>query len=181
MFSEAEALSPDALINYRILEKMQGKIFSLQNAADLDHLMLLLLDIDLVIDAMYGIGFKGSLNPFETQVVKLVNWSRAQVLAVDIPSGMEADTGRVHGEAIKADYTVTFAAPKLGMIMDKGRDYVGQLSVADISIPGELLRDEQLKTHLIMENMVKPYFHARRRESHKGSYGHALVIGGSPA
>ncbi len=180
LFSAVDELSPDALINYRILEKMQGNIAPLQSSADLDHLMLLLMDVDLVIDAMYGIGFKGSLNPFESQVVKLLNWSRAQVLAVDIPSGVEADTGRVHGEAIRADYTVTFAAPKLGMIMDKGRDYVGQLSVADISIPGELLRDEKLKTHLIMEDMVKPYFQERRRESHKGSYGHALVIGGSP-
>lgn len=180
LFSETEALSPDALSNYHILEKMKGNIFPLQNPADLDHFMLLLLNIDLVIDAMYGIGFKGSLNSFESQVVKLLNWSRVQVLAVDIPSGVEADTGRVHGEAIKADYTVTFALPKLGLIMENSRAYVGKLSVADISIPSDLLRDEKLKTHLIMEEMVRPYVQVRRRESHKGSYGHALVIGGSP-
>lgn len=180
LLGEVEALSPDALINYRILEKMQAAILPLKNAADLDHFMLLLMNVDLVVDAIYGIGFKGSLDTFASQVVKILNWSRTPVLAVDIPSGLEADTGKVHGEAVKADYTVTFALPKLGLIMDQSRPFVGQLTVADISIPGDLLQTDSLKTQLITEDMVKSWLKPRRRESHKGSYGHALVIGGSP-
>lgn len=180
LFCEPQELSADAFINYQILERMKANLHPLQKGADLDYFMLLLMNADLVIDAIYGIGFKGSLNAFESQVVKLLNWSRAQVLAVDIPSGLEADTGRVHGEAVKADYTVTFALPKLGLIMDQSRIYVGRLTVADISIPAELLTDEQIKTDMVTEEMVKTHIRPRQRESHKGSYGHALVIGGSP-
>lgn len=177
---DPQDLSPDALTNYQILEKMKANLHPLQKGADLDCFMLLLMNADLVIDAIYGIGFKGSLNEFETQVVKLLNWRRVRVLAVDIPSGLEADTGKVHGEAVKADYTVTFALPKLGLVMDQSRIYVGKLTVADISIPGELLTDEQIKTDLVTEDMIQMHISPRKRESHKGSYGHALVIGGSP-
>lgn len=180
LLGAAEDLSPDAAINYQILQKMNGNINPLLDTNDLDHLMMKLLTADMIIDAIYGIGFRGSLNPLESQVAKLVNWSQAQVLAIDIPSGVEADSGSVHGEAIKADYTVTFAAPKLGMVMEPGRDYMGNLSVADISIPQSLLEDEKYNIQLVTESMLKHCFGPRRRESHKGSYGHALVMGGSP-
>ncbi len=175
-----EDLTPDAAANYQILQKMNGSIYPLRSTEDLEQLMLKMLAAEMIIDALYGIGFKGSLNPLESQVANLVNWSQARVLAIDIPSGVEADSGKVHGEAIKADYTVTFAAPKLGMIMEPGRDYVGTLTVADISIPQALLADEKYNISLLMESLIKHHFKPRRVESHKGSYGHAMVIGGSP-
>jgi len=117
------------------LEHLSSNIHTLTREEDLDKLMLALLSGDLVVDAMYGNGFRGSLDDFEARVVKMVNWSNLPVVAVDIPSGVEADTGRVHGEAVKATYTVTFALPKIGLVLEPGRDYVGTLSVADISIP----------------------------------------------
>jgi len=180
LLGAVEELSLDATINYKILEKMNGDIYPLRSDEDLDGFMLELLKADMIIDALYGIGFRGSLNPFESQVARLINWSPALVLAIDIPSGVEADTGQINGEAIKADYTVTFAAPKLGMIMEPGSDYMGTLTVADISIPKALLEDEKYNIQLIMEAMLKEYFIPRPAESHKGSYGHVLVIGGSP-
>lgn len=179
LLGEVQDLTPDAAINYHILKKMNGNINPLLEKTDLDHLLTQLLWADLIVDAIYGIGFKGNLNPFETQVAKLVNLCQAPVLAIDIPSGVEADSGSIRGEAIRADYTVTFAAPKLGMIMEPGRDYMGILSVADISIPQVLLADEKYNIHLLTKSMLKDYFKPRRRETHKGSYGHVLVMGGS--
>lgn len=172
-------LTADAGINYQILQKICGEIYPLHEDNDLNKLMLSLLSCDLIVDSIYGIGFKGSLGEFEAQVVRMVNWSKAPVVAVDIPSGVDADTGRVHGDAIKASHTVTFALPKIGLLLEPGKTYAGTLSVADISIPKKLLQDPELKTNLITESMIKTYFPARLPESHKGTYGHVLVIGGS--
>lgn len=179
VLGKSSQLTPDALTNYRILERMNADIYSLYKEEDLDRLMLYLLSSDLVVDAMYGNGFRGSLNDFESRVVTMVNWTRLPVVSVDIPSGLEADTGRVHGEAVRATHTVTFALPKIGLILEAGQEYAGTLSVADISMPRTLLEDPDLKNHLITEDMIAKYIKPRPAESHKGTYGHALVVGGS--
>ncbi|MDD3363982.1 MAG: NAD(P)H-hydrate dehydratase, partial [Syntrophomonas sp.] len=179
LLGEPENMSSDAYVNYNILEKMTDSLFPLRVDEDLDRLMIALLSADLIVDAIYGIGFRGSLDDFETRVAQMVNWSQASVVAVDIPSGVEANTGKIHGVAIKANQTVTFALPKLGLVLDPGRDYVGTLTVADISIPQALLEDDKFKMNLIGEDMIKRFFKPRMPESHKGTYGHALVIGGS--
>ena len=177
---EVEELTQDSRINYEILLKMGARIFPLSSEKDLDLLMLSLMNADLIVDALYGIGFKGSLNQFDSRLVKMVNWCRAPVVAVDIPSGVEADTGRVNGEAIKASHTVTFALPKIGLVLEPGKEYVGTLSVADISIPAVLLEDKTIKTNLISEAMLGALIKPRSANSHKGTYGHALLVGGSP-
>ena len=177
---EVEELTQDSRINYEILLKMGARIFPLSSEKDLDLLMLSLMNADLIVDALYGIGFKGSLNQFDSRLVKMVNWCRAPVVAVDIPSGVEADTGRVNGDAIKASHTVTFALPKIGLVLEPGKEYVGTLSVADISIPAVLLEDKTIKTNLISEAMLSALIKPRSANSHKGTYGHALLVGGSP-
>jgi hydroxyethylthiazole kinase-like uncharacterized protein yjeF len=179
MLGEAGEMTPDAATNYRILAKMTNRIYPLYAEQHLDRLMLSLLVCDIIVDAMYGIGFKGRLGDFEARIVKMINWCKSPVVAVDIPSGVEADTGKVHGEAVKARQTVTFALPKIGLVVEPGKDYAGTLTVADISIPRTLLNSPDLKTHLITDNLIKPYIYPRSRETHKGTYGHALVIGGS--
>ena len=178
--AEPEELPADAYTNYQILKKMGSGPLPLREAEDLNRLTLSLMTADLLIDALYGIGFQGQLDEFDAGIARLVNWSRATVIAVDIPSGVEADSGCVHGEAIMADYTVTFALPKVGLVLEPGKDYAGTLSVADISIPPALLNHQQLKNNLITSQAIKAFFTPRDPESHKGSYGHVLVIGGSP-
>lgn len=179
LMGQEEELTPDSYLNYTILTKMKANLFPLYQEKDLDRLMLSLLSCDLIVDAMYGIGFKGRLNEFDSRIASMVNWSKAPVVAVDIPSGVEADTGKVHGQAVRATHTVSFALPKIGLIIEPGKEYAGSLSVADISIPLALLGDPKLKNNLITEALVKPLIKSRRPESHKGTYGHALVIGGS--
>ena len=175
-----DEISHDSFINYKVLERISSKIYQLLGEEDLGQLMLSLLSADLVVDAIYGNGFQGSINDFEARVVQMVNCSNLPVVAVDVPSGVEADTGKVNGQAIKASYTVSFALPKLGLILEPGRDFTGILKVVDISIPQVLLKDKNLKKNLIDEELIKPLIKPRLPESHKGSYGHVLVIGGSP-
>lgn len=179
LLGDSGHLTHDAQVNYLILEKMKAAIYSLNPEQNFDRLVTNLLSADLIVDAMYGIGFRGSLDDFETRVVQMVNLSKAPVVAVDIASGVEANTGMVHGIAIKADYTVTFARPKLGQYLEPGQSYSGRLIVADISIPIPLLEHAGLKLNLIDQEMVSPLIKPRQSESHKGSYGHVLVTGGS--
>ncbi len=179
VLGEPQNLSTDAYINYSILARMTDSLFPLRVDEDLERLRTILWSADLIVDAIYGIGFRGSLNDFETGIAAMVNGSRALVLSVDIPSGVEADTGKVQGVAIKADYTVTLALPKLGLMVEPGSEYRGELTVADISIPKRLLEDDKFKLNLISEAMVQRLIKPRSPESHKGTYGHALVIGGS--
>ncbi|MDD2619828.1 MAG: NAD(P)H-hydrate dehydratase [Syntrophomonadaceae bacterium] len=179
LLTREDEMTVDSHTNYNILSKMKGNILPLYGEKDLDKLMLSLLSCDLIVDALYGIGFKGTLSDFDSRIVKMINWSKKPVAAVDIPSGVEADTGRVNGEAVKATHTISFALPKIGLILRPGKDYVGSLSVADISIPRSLLKDDSLKNNLINESMVKTFINKRDPESHKGTYGHTLIVGGS--
>ncbi len=179
MLCEPESLKGDAAANYAITRKICQEIYPMTIEAHLDKLMISILQADLIVDAIYGIGFRGELPELESQVVRMVNWSSLPVVSVDIPSGVEADTGRVCGEAIKATCTVTFALPKIGLILEPGKEYAGTVSVADITIPRALMESADLKTHLITEAMVVKCLNRREAESHKGSYGHVLAVGGS--
>lgn len=179
MMGKEDQLSTDSMINYNILHKMNGRLCPLMNEQDREHLLLELLDADLLVDAIYGIGFRGSLSPFETEIIKLVNKSRLPVLAVDIPSGVEADSGKVAGEAVNAAATITFALPKPGLVLEPGKDYAGKLNIADISIPPALLQEKKFKTSLITDTLAYELIKPRHPDSHKGTFGHALLIGGS--
>lgn len=173
-------LTPDAAANYGILDRMGVRVCALTCEADELALARSLAGADVIVDAIYGIGFKGKLNDFESRIVGTINECRVPIISVDIPSGVEADTGRVIGTAVKADYTVTLAAPKPGLFTAPGSEQVGELVVADIAIPRILLEDKRYRTNLIDSDLVKKYIRPRRGDSHKGTYGHVLVAGGSP-
>lgn len=179
LLGEPEEMTPDTLVNYEILKKMGARIFPLRNEEGINRLVASTAAADIIIDALYGISFRGRLREFDSQVVSVINQSHKPVIAVDIPSGVEADTGRIGGDAVRATWTVTMALPKLGLLIEPGCSYAGRVTVADISIPSMLLTEKVLKTNLLTETMIKPYFPPRPRDSHKGTYGHALVIGGS--
>lgn len=179
MMADPDLLTGDAAANYGITSRLEAEIHPLTGEMHLDKLLVSILQADLIVDAIYGIGFTGQLSEFESKVVRMANWSSLPVVSVDIPSGVEADTGRVHGEAVRATCTVTFALPKIGLILEPGKEYAGTVSVADITIPRTLMEAGELQTHLITENMVCDLIKRREAESHKGTYGHVLAVGGS--
>lgn len=179
LLGDPEEMTPDTRVNYEILRKMEARLFPLKDEDGLNRLLISTLSADLIIDALYGISFRGRLREFDSQVVSIMNQARKPIVAVDIPSGVEADTGRVIGEAVRASWTVTLALPKLGLLLEPGCSFAGRVTVADISIPSKLLSEKTLKTSLLTEDLIKGFFPPRPRQSHKGTFGHALVIGGS--
>jgi len=125
---------------------------------------------DVVIDALLGTGTKGSLRPPILQLVKKINATDAFRVAVDVPTGIDADTGKVLGYAVKANLTITFHKTKNGL--EKAKRYVGKLLVKSIGLPKEFEKFAGPGDLLLV---TKP----RQPEAHKGDFGRLLVIGGS--
>ncbi|MCL2336426.1 MAG: NAD(P)H-hydrate epimerase, partial [Firmicutes bacterium] len=155
--AEQDHIKGDARINLDIWTKAGQKVLPLTKASDLNLVRLALMHADLVVDALYGTGFKGAIKQPMLSFMEAVNECGKPVVAVDIPSGLEADTGRSAEGCIRASHTVTFALPKIGLLLPESKPYVGKLQVADISIPAALLADNQAKRYLITKQLVSAH------------------------
>ena len=167
----------DALINLHILHKLQIPCVNLREAEALARLEAKLATADLVVDALLGTGVTRDVDPFYAQVIRCINETTVPVLAVDIPSGISADTGTALGHAVRANFTVTFALPKRGLLLFPGAAHTGELEVADIGIPPSLLVGHGLG--LLTPERVRRLVPARLANAHKGTFGSALLVAGS--
>jgi len=139
-----DSLTGDALLNYQIVRAAQLPLTVLPNNASEDSIAACLDNGDWILDALLGTGAQGEpRTPFDT-VICAINRAHdrgKKVLALDLPSGLDCDTGQPSRTTIQADHTVTFAAIKPGLISDLGRPFVGQLHVADIGVPRRLINE----------------------------------------
>lgn len=176
---QPETFSPAAQANWRIIHTMGVKITFLDQARDLTLFRVKLSASRFIVDAIFGSGFKGEMMGLAKNVVDIVNDVHRPVLALDIPSGIDADTGEVGETYIHADYTIAFALPKFGNILAPGGEYNGKLSVVDISFPRELTEEKDGDDVVIDEDWALTKMKPRKADTHKGIYGHVLVAGGS--
>ena len=135
---------------------------------------------DILVDAILGTGFRGPLRGEKAEIIEAMNASRASIVAVDIPSGLSADTGEVAGTAILADRTVTMAYPKRAFLFWPARGHVGDWTVVDIGIPGEVAEAVAPVARLVTEEMLARSIPRFPRTAHKGTRGKLLIAGGSP-
>ena len=135
---------------------------------------------DFVVDAIFGVGLNRPLVPWVGNLVKHINKAGAFVLAVDMPSGLMADEPTEDKETIiRANYTITFQAPKLAFYLPETAQFKGDLQIMDIGLDREFLRDVPVKNSLIGKPEAAALYRPRNKFSHKGTYGHALMVGGS--
>ncbi len=134
----------------------------------------------LVVDALLGTGFRGTPLGAIGAAIRAANASGAPVLAVDVPSGLDADTGRPAEPCVRAAETVTFGLPKLGLIQYPGRELAGRLTVAEISLPRPLLESLAPPVEWTGPGRAAPLWPARSRGAHKGDAGRLFVLAGSP-
>lgn len=130
---------------------------------------------EIIIDALFGVGFSEAPRGLSLEAVKLINDSSAYVISADIPSGVEADTGFIPGEAVKADMTLTFSVPKPGLYSLPGALCCGEIKICDIGIPGEIINAEQPDAFTVTDAALPK----RRSYAHKGDFGRELIIAGS--
>ncbi len=137
-------------------------------------------DHDLVVDALFGTGLTSPLAGLLETIVEDVNSSSVPVVSIDLPSGLSADTHEVIGPCVQAAVTVTLGAPKLPLVLPPARGKVGDLAVADIGIPQEVIEAlEGPDLRLITPDDLRALVPARDRDAHKGTFGHVLVVAGS--
>jgi ADP-dependent NAD(P)H-hydrate dehydratase / NAD(P)H-hydrate epimerase len=131
---------------------------------------------DIAVDAVFGTGFRGLPEGPQAAAVEILNASAVPLVAVDIPSGVEADTGLVRGSAIRATTTVTFGAPKVGTVLFPGAAHAGAVQVADIGFPDDLMVSDIL---LMEQEDVRSLLPHREPETHKRRSGVVLIVSGS--
>jgi NAD(P)H-hydrate epimerase len=175
-----EQLRGDARANFERLAGFPVGVQACTDAAGLPLLDELLARADLVLDAVFGTGLTRAITGHLAEALERVGRGAARLLAIDLPSGVDGDTGRIHGLAPRADATVTFALPKRGHLLFPGRDLVGTLYVEPIGLPVGLAPRLGLSTVLLSDHHVLPFVGPRPRDSHKGTFGHLFVAAGSP-
>ncbi len=134
----------------------------------------MLPDADVLVDALFGIGCHRALAGDAAALVRLANAARIPILALDVPSGVDAETGHVPGIAIDATRTIQLIAAHAGLATGAALDHVGEASVAGLDVPSECF----IGLTPTAETLAPPHLPRRRRDSHKGRYGHVLAIGG---
>jgi len=139
-----------------------------------------LCEVSLVVDALFGAGLRGPIEGRARAMLGMAARCETEIIAVDVPSGLDGDTGEILGFATESAMTVTFFRPKPGHILLPGRDYVGELVVADIGIPKSVLDEIKPKQCLNGPGLWLPFWPDLSSDTHKYRRGHALVVGGGP-
>ncbi|MCK5695333.1 MAG: NAD(P)H-hydrate dehydratase [Desulfobacula sp.] len=184
LLSSKEEIKGDAKVNMDLAQKLCDRshacsIIEIPDADTFKKLKSRILHHDLFIDAILGTGLNSDVRGFFKDAIELINSSQQPVFSVDIPSGLHSDTGKPLGIAVKADATATFAFAKAGQLLYPGNSYTGDLEIIDIGIPKFIAQEKNIKLSLIEKKDIAACFSPRDVQSHKGSYGHLLVIAGS--
>jgi hydroxyethylthiazole kinase-like uncharacterized protein yjeF len=158
--------------NFDIVSRLP---IELKQIETLDMIHVAVSDFDLIVDALLGVGISRDVEGLYHDVIDLLNSSSRPVLSLDIPSGVNGDTGKIMGAAVQADYTVTFGLPKVGNILFPGYVLCGKLYVSHISFPPELYTSDSLKIAINTSSDLPP----RNISGHKGSFGDVLFIAGA--
>ncbi len=178
LIAPPDKLTGETRVNLERFQKISGRVHILKEETT-GELERDLSQSDLIIDALFGTGLSSPLEGLAAEVIVAINASGKPVVAVDLPSGIHADTGRVMGLAVKAALTVTFALPKRGLLLYPGSDYTGRLKVVDIGIPQALIRQIPAAVQWTTPAEIADSLIRRPMNAHKGTFGHVLVIAGS--
>jgi NAD(P)H-hydrate epimerase len=182
LIGSREETQGDARLHLGALERSGTAVIEVPDEAAWRAKRERLWEADLVVDALLGTGLQrapsGLIGAVIEDLVAVGRSRRLRVLAVDLPSGLSSDTGELPGSTVRAEATVTFAAPKCGLVLPPACDHAGEIVVADIGIPGEVL-EASARLWLLDETDAARVFGMRAPQAHKGDFGHLLIVAGS--
>jgi len=163
--------------NFKILSRMKAKLVYLPEAQDLEAYFQASSESKLAIDGIIGTGLKGDLEGNFYEVIELINKYVDQIVSLDIPTGVNGDSGMVQGNAIQASMTISFGFPRLGHFLPPGANFRGKLVNVDISLPHRFSSEGD--KFLLQAKIVARKILRRDRYAHKNTFGHVLLVGGS--
>jgi NAD(P)H-hydrate epimerase len=179
LLSSKERVSGDARINLERMEKLGREITEVDKDSAGKVLEGALSGAEIVVDALLGSGLTGEVRGIYLTGIEAINSSRASVVSIDNPSGIDMDTGAVLGKAVRADLTVTFGLPKRGHFLYPGKEYCGCVEVIDIGFPLEVIEEERITLETLGADEARKFLPPRKDDAHKGDFGHLLVLAGS--
>lgn len=179
VLAEADAIRGDAAVNLSALRQMQGDVRFVPDAVQLEKALATAGEVRLLVDALFGTGLSAAVTGHYGRAIDWINTSGLPVLAVDIPSGIDATFGQILGKAVRAELTSTFACAKLGQALHPGVGHCGRLEVLDIGIPAALLAATGDDALLVDAAMAASLLPPRPVTGHKGTFGHLLVVAGA--
>ena len=182
LFSSPVEMKGDAAENLKRWEAQGGKATVIKNSTEWEAARVALAEAQVLIDALLGTGMEGPIKGFLSTVIEDVNrlCRYATVVAVDTPSGLPSDANQSAGEVVRADYTVTFTAPKVGQLVSPASERVGKLIVRDIGTTRDLIEStSESKLRWIERGEFQSLPWKRKPDAHKGDFGHALIVAGS--
>ena len=170
-----EDMSNDCMINYKICKNMGIKIFY-----EIEELDKLLLDCNVVIEGIFGTGLNSEIKGIYREIIEKTNTAsnNKAIYSIDIPSGINGDTGEVMGISVKADITISFVTYKKGFLNSKIKDYLGKVIIENIGL-NETNINHLVKEYYLTSDMVKSFHIKRDEDSHKGDFGKVLIFAGS--
>ena len=180
MVGQRAAMRGDAETNRLICERLGIPIYDIREEGDIETVLAHASDADLIVDAIFGTGLDRAPAGLHAGVIRGIAELRIPVLAVDLPSGLDASSQEPFEPCIQAEVTVTFAAPKVCHVFEPAALYCGEVIVADISIPEIAIDEEPIALALITPKEVVPFVEPRLAATHKGTFGHVGIIAGSP-
>lgn len=175
-----DAVQGDAAVELAMFTKAGGRVEALSTEDDWVLAELAASKADVLVDALLGTGFHGELEGDVLRACELLNKSEKYILAVDIPTGVNADNGAVCEQAVRADHTVTMALVKTGLLLYPGREYCGDIELADISMPVKLVEDYKSDKYRLTDEIVRELLPLRKANAHKGDAGRVVICAGSP-
>jgi NAD(P)H-hydrate epimerase len=179
LFSDRASVRGDAAANLKLLDALKVPVFEITDPSSLARHHAGMLQQEIWVDALLGTGLNAEVKGLFRAVIEFLNSLNRPVIAVDIPSGLNADTGMLCGACIQAHTTVTFGFPKIGHILFPGAGATGRLETIDIGIPPHVVQNIEPRHHILTPETIARTFPQRVPTSHKGTAGHVLVVGGS--
>ncbi len=169
----------DAKVQLKTISNLKLPIITVPKSGNLEILRKRIAESEIVVDALFGTGMERDVSGMYAELVEIINEAAGTVFSVDIPSGLDCLTGLPMGVAVIADVTVSLAYPKLGLVLFPGADYAGEIVIGDIGIPETVTQGLEINGSVIEPEDVCEAFPERWPDTHKGTYGHLLVVSGS--
>ena len=166
-------------VNFNILKSLKVNMMIIDDIDKLDEIQHLIEDFPIVIDSIFGIGLDRKLNDFYFKIIDIINNSNKKIIAVDVPSGLDADSGRPLGSAVKAHITYTVEVIKKGFIEYSALEYLGDLKVIQIGIPENVKQANNENIYALSRESYRNKLIKRKIYGHKGNYGRAVLVAGS--
>ncbi|MFH1563193.1 MAG: NAD(P)H-hydrate dehydratase [Nitrospirota bacterium] len=179
LLKSAAQIKGDALTNLNIAKSIGIPVKEILDENELGREKANILHAEVIIDAILGTGTSGEIEGWLANVINFLNQINIPIIAIDIPSGLDADTGFPLGVCIRAEVTWTLGLPKIGLLLYPGAEFAGEISLVDISLPEQLVEDEDIKVNLLLKEDILSALPKRTNDVHKGSCGKVITIAGS--